>query len=275
MKVEYIDHMGDDLKVVNMARASFDKKSDWVTIKETRYEDHTLLGRIPYDVNVKTLSQRDRDLLFFLSRGMPKKDYEDIITRMVQANDPDTIKALIKELDVDKHWAPFAHCQVTFYVEAPIPIARQMFKHKIGMVESEVSRRYVSDEPDVFLPDIWRERPANIKQGSTDTAVDLAPILNMDGSNGAVKTPIEIVQDAIETYQALNELGVTPEQARFILPQGMMTSWYWTGSLVSFARVVKQRTSSHAQFEARTLSGQIKDHLTRLFPVSMDALLNG
>jgi thymidylate synthase (FAD) len=273
LKVQYYDHMGDDLKVVNMARASFDKRSDWVMKKETRTEIHSLLGELPYDVEVKTLSQRDKDLIFFLARGMPRKDYDAIIQRLVNANDHDTVIQLVKELDADKHWAPFAHCQITLYVEAPIPIARQMFKHKIGMVESEVSRRYVSDEPDVFQPDVWRSRPDNIKQGSSDIPVDLSPIMNMEGPNGCVKMPDEVVSDAIETYNAMIELGVTPEQARFNLPQGMMTSWYWTGSLVSFARVIKQRSSSHAQFEARTIANQIRDIITPLYPISMEALL--
>ena len=66
----------------------------------------------------------------------------------------------------------------------------------------------------------------------------------------------------------LIEKGIAPEQARFVLPQGMYTEWYWTGSLAAYARVVRQRDDSHAQWEVREYAKAISSSIENLFPVS-------
>jgi thymidylate synthase (FAD) len=69
--------------------------------------------------------------------------------------------------------------------------------------------------------------------------------------------------------------GVCPEQARFILPQGCMVNWIWTGSLAAYARFYRQRTDPHAQKEVQQLARLIGDQIEPLFPVSWRALTNG
>ena len=73
-------------------------------------------------------------------------------------------------------------------------------------------------------------------------------------------------------YEAMIEDGVAPEQARFVLPQGVEVSWYWTGSLAAFARVYNQRTDSHAQGEIQDLAREMGALIKPLFPVSWAAL---
>lgn len=170
---------------------------------------------------------------------------------------------LIKYLADHHHWTPFAHPQITLRVKAPISIRTQCFKHKVGFTENEISRRYVSDEPTFFEP-VWRGAPTNgAKQGSS----------------GVMKSTMlpnalyqKSVTEAAFAYNKLLENGVSPEQARFVLPQGMYTEWYWTGSLAAFARVYTQRTHEGAQEEIKELAEMIQEVIEPLYPVSWKAL---
>ena len=75
---------------------------------------------------------------------------------------------LINYLANHNHWTPFGHCFIQFRIKAPVFVARQLVKHQIGLVWNEVSRRYVDDKPEFFIPDVWRKRAENKKQGSTE-----------------------------------------------------------------------------------------------------------
>ena len=219
--VEYMMHMGDDLTVVNVARVSFNKESEW--------------GE--FDANGNgILSERDEKLIRYLAKH--------------------------------KHWTPFAHPQISLRIKAPIFIRTQLFKHKVGFVENEVSRRYVSDPPTVYYPR-WRGKPTNgAKQGSED-------FMPIDEEYNTVNRHYEFtVKEALQTYDELLKRGVAPEQARSVLPQGTYTEWWWTGSLSAFARVYHQRIDSHAQWEVRQYAEAIAKIIQPLFPVSWKTLTN-
>ena len=130
-EVEYIQHMGSDLTVVNAARVSFEKESE---AEDWEYLD---LGQASGDF-VAVLNEKDQKLIKYLAKH--------------------------------NHWTPFGHCQVTFRIKAPIFVARQLGKHQVGMVWNEVSRRYVDSEPEFFSIDMFREKADNVKQGSKDEA---------------------------------------------------------------------------------------------------------
>ena len=224
--VDLVDHMGSDLTVCNSARVSFSNDTTWDVDEEVvaRLRESGSSYR-PEDV--RKLSERDTKLLKYLASH--------------------------------NHWTPFAHPQITLRVKAPISIRTQCFKHKQGFVENEVSRRYVSFEPDFYYPE-WRGKPTgNAKQGS-DQFIDLNTDINSQ-YNSAIRV-------ALYTYEQLIEEGVAPEQARFVLPQGMYTEWYWTGSLAAYARFYKQRIDEHAQWEVREYAKAIGALISPLFPVS-------
>jgi thymidylate synthase (FAD) len=173
---------------------------------------------------------------------------------------------LIQYLAKHKHWTPFAHPQITLRIKAPIFIRTQLFKHKVGMTENEVSRRYVSDSPVVYHPR-WRGKPTGgAKQGSED----FMPI--DDDYNTANRHYEMCVRDALQTYEELLKRGVAPEQARSVLPQGTYTEWWWTGSLSAFARVYAQRSDSHAQWECQEYAKAISTIIQPLFPYSWKSL---
>lgn len=179
------------------------------------------------------------------------------------SNFTDKDEKLINYLAKHKHWTPFAHPQICLHIKAPISIRTQLFKHKVGFVENEVSRRYVKDDPEYYVP-TWRSAPTDgAKQGSSDF---------MLGTTMQDENYRNACDDALDTYRELLAAGVAPEQARFALPQGTYTEWWWTGSLSAYARVCKLRLDSHAQWEVREYAKAISDIVEPFFPYSWKAL---
>jgi len=229
--VDYVSHMGSDLMVCNAARVSFANETDW-------------------EVDSAAV-QRMRD------SGSPTIPFEEL--RMLSVKDQKLIRYLAKH----NHWTPFAHPQITLRIKAPISVRTQFFKHKQGFVENEISRRYVSFEPDFYRP-TWRGKPTNgAKQGSEDF-IQVAP--------NTSSLYDQAIAAAMYAYNTLLEDGVAPEQARFVLPQGMYTEWYWTGSLAAYARFYSQRIDIHAQWEIRQYAEKIGKIISPLFPVSWKEL---
>lgn len=259
MKVEYENHYLSDKDVANFARQSFGKLAANFT------------------------DEQNDNLIRFLARGMASGDWESLVDKMLElgavgylAHDkgiPDTeTRKQAKELatylrSIPEHWVPFGHPQISLRMQVPVPIARQLFKHKIGMVESEESRRYVSGTPTLFIPDTFRAKAANVKQGSGDTH------LNSDAWRVAY---IAHCNEAIDMYDDMILEGICPEQARFILPQGVEVQWLWTGSLYALANVYNQRRpGGHAQKETQWVAEQIDKIARPLFPVAWSALVDG
>ena len=238
IKVELIDHMGTDLTVVNAARVSFDKESAWEAVSIHADDECDILLGEPYVRKERRLSDADVKLIAYLAKH--------------------------------NHWSPFAHTSIQLRIKAPIFVARQLVKHCVGGVWNEVSRRYVDSEPEFYFPEVWRGRPTDgAKQGSSGV------VERMDGyaGNSSVQAYVHTAaSSALGLYKEMLAAGVAPEQARMILPQNMMTEWYWTGSLMFFARVCAQRLDPHAQAETSEVARQIADIVRPLFPVSWMAL---
>ena len=230
IKVTYDEHMGSDLSVVNKARVSFGKKSKWK--RENVYGTDEIGA---YEEEVLSLFDKDAKLIKYLAEH--------------------------------KHFAPFGHSFASFHIKAPIFVARQLVKHKF-MRWSEVSRRYVDDEPEFYVPDVWRGRSADKKQGSSGV-VDIDDyVFNVDPEWGR-----DYKEGCLDVYLGLLKAGVAPEQARMVLPQSTMTEWYWSGSLDAFADMCKLRCKEDTQYETRLVADQISEHMQKLFPVSWVALL--
>jgi thymidylate synthase (FAD) len=245
MKAEYLSHYLSDRDVANYARQSFAKLAENFT------------------------DEQNNNLIQFLARGMRSGDWEALLKKigapygMTQAQLHDMAVYLRK---IPEHWVPFGHPHITLRMAAPVPIRVQCFKHKIGFVESEESRRYISSRPELYVPDGFRAAAANVKQGSAglhDRGVYWMSRYWADCNN------------MIDTYEDAIKDGVCPEQARFFLPQGCEVNWVWTGSLYAFANFYNQRSDSHAQKEVQELAAQVNEIIQPLFPVSWSALTQG
>jgi thymidylate synthase (FAD) len=243
MHAVYENHYLTDRDVANFARQSFATLADNFT------------------------EAQNTKLIQFLARGMVSGDWESLIHKMSDRMSLSHAKELATYLrKIPEHWVPFGHPHITLRMSAPIPIRVQCFKHKMGYVESEESRRYISTRPEYFVPEYFREKAANVKQGSGD---------KHQYSEGWLKHYTTHCEQAIELYQSMINEEVCPEQARFILPQGCEVNWVWTGSLYAFANAYNLRSDSHAQKEIQDLFAQIDKIIAPLFPVSWAALTKG
>jgi thymidylate synthase (FAD) len=175
---------------------------------------------------------------------------------------------LIYDLAEEGHIAPFGHSYILFHIKAPIFVARQLVKHKF-LRWSEVSRRYVDDEPEFYVPEVWRGRSADKKQGSSDVVIDIEDFYGFDRMSIAIDS---FCEKQILLYKDMIVCGVAPEQARMILPQSIMTEWYWSGSLDAFAAMCRLRCAPDTQYESRIVADQISEKMKELFPVSWAAL---
>ena len=168
---------------------------------------------------------------------------------------------LIQYLAKHKHISPFGHCFVSFHIKAPVFVARQLVKHKF-LRWNEVSRRYVDKEPEFYVPKSWRGRSEDKKQGSSGEWYDEDMDLLLESCHKV----------CLHDYKELLENGVCPEQARMVLPQSMMTEWYWSGSLDAFADMCNLRCKGDTQAETQYVAWDINYEMNKLFPVSWKAL---
>jgi thymidylate synthase (FAD) len=264
----YLDRMGSDLTVANAARASFDKESGWMgwgfgepykgAIQQKHH--HSTPGGV-----AAVLTQADAKLLRFLARGYRTDEWDALLDSLVGVGKGKTMEQILLQFrDKAQHWAPFAHPHIQLRLEMPVFLARQFVKHQVGGVWSEMSRRYVSDDLEFWFPRTWHTRPEDIKQGSGEAVANQA---------FCSSTAIRVTEQAAAAYSTLLAEGVTPEEARIVLPLNLMTTVVWTGSLLFWARVVNQRVDPHAQLAAQELGRKISAQIEPYYPVSWRELV--
>lgn len=173
---------------------------------------------------------------------------------------------LIKYLGKHNHFTPFCHPQISVRIKCPIFVRAQLGKHQVGLVMNEVSRRYVTFDPEIYTP-MWRYAPTDgAKQGSSGAIEDIDVCIQFRQEYD------NVVKECIAVYNRLLADGVAPEQARSILPQGTYTEFVWTGSLYAFARVYNLRIDAHAQWEVQKYAEAINEIVSPIFPVSWKIL---
>jgi len=173
---------------------------------------------------------------------------------------------LIWYLAKHHHISPFFHPQVRLRIKMPIFVAREWFRHTVGLSRNEVSRRYVDTEPELWWPDSdgLRERDPKLKQGSKPNPVEDADLIAAElHAFGDV---------SMNLYKSIMARGVAPEIARCVLPQGMYTEFIETGSLAAYARIWALRTDPGAQAEIKAYATALETLLLPHFPVSWGAL---
>lgn len=237
IKVEFIDKMGNDKRVVNAAKVSFAKWDD-----------------------DEEFTTRDEGLLAYLATGLPSSERGD----------------WEKRAKAHTHFTPFCHAFLSVRVTVPIFVARQLHKHVIGLVINEESRRYMTPSVNLFQPDVVHKSPAHAKQGASEEA-HTSIVRKDGKFGGRDMTAAELIkqatEDAVDTYEELLAAGVCPEEARMVLPLNTMVTWIWSGSLLAFNRVYQLRADSHAQKTGtQEFAHSLGEILYEHFPESMKAL---
>jgi thymidylate synthase (FAD) len=246
-KVEYLDHAGDDLGVVNAARVSHG-------------DEHGEFDDVA-----------DAGLIRFLARGMTQSEFDKLYGDIKHDKRRDYVIDYLRQWrSTPVHKSPFNHVWAKFRVHMPIFVARQLVKHEY-LPWNERSGRYETLEwvPRFYWPEDndWRYEAENVKQGSggpmdPETVEDL-------------KEHYDLLLDSAEMwYNFARGRGLCAEQARMGLPQSLMTTVVWSGTLHAFVNMCKLRMDPHTQAESRVIAEQIHGHLERLFPVSTAALMS-
>lgn len=244
IKVDFLDSMGGDLDVVNAARVSFGAEKE-------------------------VLDQTDEGLIEYLATGLRKKERQGLIQEILACQDPDKAGYLIDVIQaIVKHWSPFTHVFLKFRFHVPLFVANQIKRSTVGFSINEISRRYVSDEPEFLemAPADWRGRAADVKQGSGAT-------LDSDAQRLAQLSYEQAMKESFARYGQQLTIGVAPEQARAVLPQATFTTFIWTANLYAWANLCKQRIDPHAQHETRVAVLPVWEAMKQVAPISTKALL--
>lgn len=248
----YDDHMSHDLGIVNAAKVSFGRRSEWEVPPEG-------------DGSGK-LFPKDKGLLRFLARGMASEDWEDLLDEAENLYYREDMAIVFNRWrDTPIHKSPFNHGYLKFHCQAPIFVARQLVKHEY-LPWNEMSGRYIEFHDSFFMPDIFRAKVEDKKQGS-------GPPLPTHIQEQLRDLFLEEQQGAYRAYKKALRLGLCEEQARARLPLDLMTEWIWSGSVGAFAKMCKLRLGADAQEESQQLARQIDQQARQYFPEAWDALM--
>lgn len=235
--IKYVDHLGSDLAIVNAARASFLKESNW-EYKKKRYQPN-------YPTAARTYLEKV---------GLKAAD-----------------KKLLKYLAEHCHSSPFRHGMMTLEVKAPIAVCRQWWKYVVGSDHTmegwnEASGRYCTLDTDIHHPEVWRMQATDKKQGSGGELIpEFQEIAKADFSF--------LTAISSEMYQRWIERGMAVEQARFFLPYAAVyTTWRHTGSVQSLCHLINQREKSDAQWEFQQYTSPLRKIVSHYFPESVEVL---
>ena len=249
-----IERMGTDLSCVNAARVSFGKASEWENADDVWIAPFLPIPSTGLDYNEEVR--------------------HEMVSPFVKPVLKDSDAKLIKYLAAHKHYSPFGHCFASFHIKAPLFVCRQLVKHEYLRM-NEISRRYVDSEPEFYVPEVWRGRSEDKKQGSSGE-ITTSCVLDQSGEWTHPSYVAQDVQElAVLTYGRMIAAGVAPEQARMVLPQSMYTEWFWSGSMDAFANMCVLRLKEDTQYETRLVAQQIDKVMRGLYPVSWRALVHG
>lgn len=232
------ERWGDDLDVVNAARVSFDKESDWNYVYEVDTDTGTEW--------VTELKEADRKLIYYLAKH--------------------------------KHTSPFNHSFITMRVKAPIFVARQLVKHKFMPWNEISRRYVDSEPEFYFPDEWRGRPEGGMKQGSSGVIDKIKWNLDAFGDRiheGPIHENVKAsLGGSLQLYNTLLKSGVAPEQARMVLPQNMMTEWIWSGTLGAWLDMIKLRRGDGVQEETKEVARIAYGYILQQFPISAEAYVS-
>lgn len=179
----------------------------------------------------------------------------------------DKDKKLMNYLAKNKHWTPFEHNVLSVIVECPLAIRSQIHRHRTFSY-NEVSRRYTSENIEFFevKEGDFRAQDKKARQCSDG-------LIPKEDQVIAAMITEDLEEESRKVYHRLLELNVAREQARYWLPQHLMTKFYMTGNLRNWAAFLSLRLDQHAQQEVREVGLQIKAIIEERFPEAYNVIM--
>lgn len=166
-------------------------------------------------------------------------------------------EALVRYLVANQHTSPLEHVVFTFLVHCPLFVRSQWHRHRTWSY-NEISRRYTEVDLELYVPPALREQAQSDRQASRE-----AQTLDQEACLAKMR---RFHEESLKLYHELLEAGVCREQARGILPQNLMTTFWATVDLNNLLKFLELRDSEHAQWEMREYAAAIKTLLRDDFP---------
>ncbi|MBE6407568.1 MAG: FAD-dependent thymidylate synthase [Lentisphaeria bacterium] len=164
---------------------------------------------------------------------------------------------LLNYLIENRHTSPLEHIVFTFSIHCPLFIRGQWHRHRTWSY-NEISRRYTEIDMEFYTPEHLRRQAETNRQASVEDA-------NFD--DAALREMIRKQNtDSLKLYNDLLEAGVCREQARGVLPQNMMVTFWGTVDLNNLLHFLELRDSEHAQWEIREYAKAIKKLIKPVIP---------
>lgn len=165
---------------------------------------------------------------------------------------------LLRYLLENRHTTPLEHVTFTFLVHCPLFVRSQWHRHRTWSY-NEISRRYTEVDLEFYVPPQIHAQAANDRQASAPAPEDM--------DQAALQELIRRANEAsLAAYELLLQKGVCREQARGVLTQNLMTTFWATVDLANLIKFIDLRSSAHAQWEIRQYSDAIKELIRPHFP---------
>jgi thymidylate synthase (FAD) len=179
----------------------------------------------------------------------------------------DSDGGLIRFLMRERHGTPFEHNAFRFHIRAPIFVAREWFRHRVGSF-NEFSMRYAKATDDFYVPEPDDVRTQVGKPG----AYSFEPVPD-DVAERTREELRRVYETAFATYEQLVELGVARELARAVLPVGAYTEFYWTVNARALMNFLSLRNAEAAQREIRRYAEACEHFFAQRMPVTYQAFV--
>jgi thymidylate synthase (FAD) len=146
---------------------------------------------------------------------------------------------LINFLMRDRHGSPFEHTHFTFYIEAPIFVAREFMRHRAGWSYNEESGRYKELQPVFYVPGDSRPLVQVGKPGAYE--FEAGTFQHFGAMTGSFRVSYG---ESFRQYKSMLDAGIAREVARMVLPVGTYTSFYATCNARSLMHFLSLRTKA-------------------------------
>ena len=175
---------------------------------------------------------------------------------------------LIRFLMRDRHGTPFEHNAFRFHVRAPLFVAREWFRHRVGSF-NEFSMRYAKASDEFYVPEPEDVRSQVGKPG----AYSFEPV-EPELAESTREELKEVYDAAYATSTRLVEQGVARELARLVMPMGAYTEFYWTVNARSLMNFISLRAAETAQREIRRYADACERFFGDKMPVTYSAFID-
>ena len=174
---------------------------------------------------------------------------------------------LIRFLMRERHGTPFEPNAFRFHIRAPIFVAREWFRHRIGSF-NEFSMRYAKATDEFYVP-----APGDVRsQVGKPGAYSFEPV-DPELAERTREELREVYEHAFETYERLVDAGVARELARSVIPVGAYTEFFWTVNARALMNFVSLRAAETAQREIRRYADAVEQFFAAKMPVTHAAFV--